>query len=58
LLRWGLQHGVAAIPKSVKATRIHENAQLFGWEIPPAAMARLDGLNEDLRTTWDPTREP
>lgn len=58
MLRWGLQHGVSEIPKSVKAHRIRENADLYGWEIPAADMAVLDGLNEDLRTSWDPSREP
>lgn len=58
MIRWGLQHGISEIPKSVKPHRIHENAQLFGWEIPAPEMARLDGLNEDLRTSWDPTGEP
>lgn len=58
MLRWGLQHGVSEIPKSVKAHRIHENAQLYGWAIPEAEMARLDALNEDLRTSWDPSGEP
>jgi diketogulonate reductase-like aldo/keto reductase len=58
LIRWGLQHGVLEIPKSVHAPRIHENAQVFDWELPADAMAALDGLNEDLHTSWDPTREP
>jgi diketogulonate reductase-like aldo/keto reductase len=58
MIRWGLQHGVSEIPKSVKAHRLHENAQVFGWEISPADMAILDGLNENLRTSWDPSREP
>jgi diketogulonate reductase-like aldo/keto reductase len=58
LIRWGLQHGVLEIPKSVKAHRIHENAQVFGWDLAPEDMAVLDGLNEDLHTSWDPTQEP
>ena len=58
LIRWGLQHGVAEIPKSVKAHRLHENAQVFDWAIAPEDMAVLDDLNEDLHTSWDPTGEP
>lgn len=58
LIRWGLQHGVLEIPKSVKAHRIRENAQVFGWSLAPEAMSALDGLNEDLHTSWDPTGEP
>jgi diketogulonate reductase-like aldo/keto reductase len=58
LIRWGLQHGVLEIPKSVKAHRLHENAQVFGWEIGEADMALLDGLDENLHTSWDPSGEP
>jgi diketogulonate reductase-like aldo/keto reductase len=58
LIRWGLQHQVLEIPKSVKAHRIHENAQVFDWAIAPEDMARLDALNENLHTSWDPTGEP
>lgn len=58
LIRWGLQHGVLEIPKSVKAHRLHENAQVFGWAISPADMLLLDGLNENLHTSWDPSGEP
>ena len=58
LIRWGLQHGVLEIPKSVKAHRLHENAQVFDWAIAPDDMARLDALNENLHTSWDPTGQP
>ncbi|MDB5097129.1 MAG: 2,5-didehydrogluconate reductase [Cyanobacteria bacterium RYN_339] len=58
LIRWGLQHGVSEIPKSVKAHRLAENAQVFDWAIAPEDMALLDNLNEDLHTSWDPSREP
>jgi len=58
MIRWGLQHGVAEIPKSVKEHRLKENADVFGWELSPTDMATLDALNEDLRTSWDPSREP
>jgi diketogulonate reductase-like aldo/keto reductase len=54
LLRWGVQHGFAVLPKSVNPPRIVENAALFDFEIDAAAMARLDGLEEGLVTGWDP----
>jgi diketogulonate reductase-like aldo/keto reductase len=58
MIRWGLQHGVAEIPKTVKAHRLEENAGVWDWALTPEDMALLDGLNEDLRTSWDPSREP
>jgi methylglyoxal/glyoxal reductase len=57
LLRWGIQHGVVVLPKSVKADRIAENAALFDFALPAAAMARLDALEEGLVTGWDPANQ-
>lgn len=57
LLRWGIQHGLVVLPKSTHAARIAENADLFGFELPAAAMASLDGLEEGLATGWDPTTQ-
>jgi diketogulonate reductase-like aldo/keto reductase len=54
LLRWGVQHGFAVLPKSVNPPRIEENAALFDFAIDAEAMARLDGLEEGLATGWDP----
>jgi diketogulonate reductase-like aldo/keto reductase len=56
LLRWALQHGVCAIPKSGKAKRIEENARLFDFSLDASDMKRLDGLDEGYRTSWDPSR--
>jgi diketogulonate reductase-like aldo/keto reductase len=58
LLRWGLQHDFVVLPKSTRAPRIAENAAIFDFELPPDAMAALDGLEEDLVTGWDPRDQP
>ena len=58
LLRWGIQHGHVVLPKSVHPERIAENAALFDFALDAAAMARLDGLEEDLTTGWDPAEQP
>ena len=58
LLRWGIQHGMVVLPKSVHPPRIAENAALFDFALPPAAMVELDGLEEGLVTGWDPREEP
>jgi len=55
LLRWALQHAIAVIPKSSRTARITENAALYDFSLDPADMRRLDGLDEDYRTCWDPT---
>ncbi len=57
LLRWGIQHDVVVLPKSVRAERIAENAQLFDFELTADQLARLDALEEDLATGWDPADE-
>jgi diketogulonate reductase-like aldo/keto reductase len=48
ILRWLTQRGTAAIPKSVRAERIAENFDVFGFDLSPedlAAIATLE-LNE------------
>lgn len=58
LVRWSLQHGLVAIPKSSRPERIRENSEVFDFEISDSDMARLDALGEDLHTDWDPTDAP
>ncbi|KAI1320486.1 hypothetical protein EDD11_000871 [Mortierella claussenii] len=58
LLRWGLQHGVVVIPKSIHPERIRDNIDLFAFEIDAGDMAALDAYSapgERTRYCWDPT---
>lgn len=57
-IRWGLEHGFVSLPKSEKPARIDENAKVFDFTLPPAAMKALDALEEGLHFSWDPTNEP
>jgi diketogulonate reductase-like aldo/keto reductase len=58
VLRWGLQHGVVEIPKSIHRERIVENFASLDFGLAPTEMAALDGLHAGFRTTWDPSGWP
>lgn len=58
LIRWALQHDIVVIPKSSRRERIFENAAVFDFELSDGDQAALDGLDEGLRTCWDPTETP
>ena len=58
LIRWGLQHGLIVIPKSVHAERIRENSDVFDFNISDTDMKEMDSLNENYRTCWNPTGVP
>lgn len=58
MLRWSVQHGLSAIPKSTNADRIRENAAIFDFELTDPEMAQLDGLNSGGRVAWDPSAVP
>ena len=53
-LRWHLQRGDIVFPKSVTRARVEENFELFDFELEPADMAAIDGLNRDERIGPDP----
>ncbi|UUT36554.1 aldo/keto reductase [Microbacterium elymi] len=54
MLRWHLQEGRSAIPKSVHAERIDENFDVFDFELSPAELARIDALDTGVRSGPDP----
>ena len=55
LLRWVLQQGIVAVPKSSKEKHIHDNANVFDFTLSPEDMSVLGSLNENLRIGWDPS---
>lgn len=54
MLRWGLQHGRSAIPKSTKPSRIAENVDVFDFESSAEEMAAIDGLDTGRRGGPEP----
>jgi diketogulonate reductase-like aldo/keto reductase len=57
LLRWGIQHGMVVLPKSVNEARIAENAKVFDFELDADAMQQLDALEAGAATGWDPRKQ-
>ncbi|GAA1732128.1 aldo/keto reductase [Microbacterium paludicola] len=54
MLRWHIQEGRSAIPKSTKAARIAENFDVFDFELTDNEIARIDALDTGVRRGPDP----
>jgi len=54
ILRWNVDLGVVAIPKSVTASRIKDNINLFDFKLSAEDVAAIDALNKDQRVGPDP----
>lgn len=54
MLRWHIQQGRSAIPKSVKPHRIAENFDVFDFELSAEELARIDALDTGHRGGPDP----
>lgn len=54
ILRWDIQHGIIAIPKSTKEERIIENADIFDFTLTQEEMTQIDQLNKNERTGTNP----
>src|SRR5690242_10345859 len=54
MLRWHLQQGRSAIPKSVRPQRIAENFDVFDFELTGEELAAIDGLDTGKRGGPEP----
>lgn len=54
MLRWHLQKGRSAIPKSVKAARIAENFDVFDFDLTREQVAAIDALDTGVRGGPEP----
>jgi diketogulonate reductase-like aldo/keto reductase len=54
VLRWHIEHGYCAIPKSVKPHRIAENFDVFDLSLTAEEVAAIDALDKGVRGGPDP----
>ena len=54
MLRWHLQEGRSAIPKSVKPARIAENFDVFDFELTTEQLTAIDALDTGVRGGPEP----
>ncbi|NTW40230.1 MAG: aldo/keto reductase [Cellulomonadaceae bacterium] len=54
MLRWHLQQGRSAIPKSIKPARIAENFAVFDFDLTADELAAIDALDQGVRRGPDP----
>jgi 2,5-diketo-D-gluconate reductase A len=54
MLRWHLQEGRSAIPKSVRPERIAENFDVFDFELTTEQLSALDSLDKGVRGGPEP----
>jgi diketogulonate reductase-like aldo/keto reductase len=54
ILRWHIQNGICAIPKSFRPERIAENFDVFDFALSPGELASIDSLNTCARSGPDP----
>ncbi|SMH28236.1 Aldo/keto reductase [Rathayibacter oskolensis] len=57
MLRWHLQQGRSAIPKSTNPERIAANFDVFDFELTDDQLARIDALDTGVRSGPDPDVE-
>lgn len=56
ILRWDIQNNIVTIPKSIKAHRIQENADIFDFELSAQEMASIDAINKNERVGSNPEK--
>lgn len=56
LLRWNIQRGIVAIPKSVHPERILQNSQLYDFELSNTDIDTISDMNRNERRSCDPDK--
>lgn len=58
VLRWHMQSGLVAIPKSSNPARIHQNLNVFDFALDAEDMQKIEGLDANHRIGGDPAVYP
>ena len=56
ILRWQMQEGIVAIPKSVRRERMEQNFDIFDFALTVEDMASVKTLNTDQSLIFDPRK--
>jgi 2,5-diketo-D-gluconate reductase A len=56
ILRWHIQLGCVAIPRSITPSRIEENLAIFDFELSEAQLDRISALDKGARIGPDPSQ--
>jgi diketogulonate reductase-like aldo/keto reductase len=54
MLRWHLQQGRSAIPKSIRPDRIRENFDVFDFTLTEGDLTAIDALDTGIRRGPEP----
>jgi diketogulonate reductase-like aldo/keto reductase len=58
MIRWCLDKGLIPLPKSTNPDRIKQNFDVFDFTLDKEDMKKIESLEENLRTCWDPSNTP
>ena len=58
ILRWHVQNGAMAVPKSVNAARMRQNLEVFDFTLDEQDLGRIAELDDGTRTGPDPASFP
>ncbi|MBP9706480.1 MAG: aldo/keto reductase [Oligoflexales bacterium] len=58
MIAWCLHRNLIVIPKTVQKARLAENAAALALKLSEDDLQRLEALDEQLRTCWDPSDVP
>jgi len=56
MLRWCVEQDLVVLPKSSNPDRLKQNIDIFDFKLDGGDMAGIAKLNDNYRTSWDPTR--